>query len=145
MQNENELSATLEKQSLPTEFPLTGSASMEEVTEGEPMCIFHASVGTTVVAAASGTVMAVNDDGEEYLLALTHLSGRLHLDDTLVLRGEQSHQRGLDDRYQCHIGIGAHGDGSHEVRTEFARQEDGCRAVGSSDDGDACCLVGLEA
>ena len=85
------------------------------------------------------------DDGEEYLLALTHLSGWLHLDDTLVLRGEQSHQRGLDDRYQCHIGIGAHGDGSHEVRTEFARQEDGCRAVGSSDDGDACCLVGLEA
>ena len=37
-------------------------ASMEEVTEGEPMCIFHASVGTTVVAVASGTVMAVNDD-----------------------------------------------------------------------------------
>ena len=35
---------------------------MEEVTEGEPMCIFHASVGTTVVAVASGTVMAVNDD-----------------------------------------------------------------------------------
>ena len=51
-----------EKQSLPTEFPLTGSASMEEVSEGDPMCIFHASVGTTVVAAASGTVIAVNDD-----------------------------------------------------------------------------------
>lgn len=62
VQSESELSATLEKQSLPTEFPLTGSASMEEVTEGDPMCIFHASVGTTVVAAASGTVMAVNDD-----------------------------------------------------------------------------------
>ena len=62
VQSENELSATLEKQSLPTEFPLTGSAFMEEVTEGEPMCIFHAAVGTTVVAAASGTVMAVNDD-----------------------------------------------------------------------------------
>ena len=44
VQSENELSATLEKQSLPTEFPLPGSASMEEVTEGEPMCIFHASV-----------------------------------------------------------------------------------------------------
>ena len=59
VQSESELSATLEKQSLPTEFPLTGSAS---ITEGDPMCIFHASVGTTVVAAASGTVMAVNDD-----------------------------------------------------------------------------------
>ena len=62
VQSESELSATLEKQSLPTEFPLTGSASMEEVTEGDPMCIFHASAGTTVVAVASGTVMAVNDD-----------------------------------------------------------------------------------
>lgn len=62
VQSENELTATLEKQSLPTEFPLTGSASMEEVTEGDPMCIFHASVGTTVVAAASGSVIAVNDD-----------------------------------------------------------------------------------
>ena len=62
VQSESELSATLEKQSLPTEFPLTGSASMEEVSEGDPMCIFHASVGTTVVAAASGTVIAINDD-----------------------------------------------------------------------------------
>lgn len=34
VQSESELSATLEKQSLPTEFPLTGSASMEEVSEG---------------------------------------------------------------------------------------------------------------
>ena len=32
VQSESELSATLEKQSLPTEFPLTGSASMEEVS-----------------------------------------------------------------------------------------------------------------
>lgn len=62
VQSESELSATLEKQSLPTEFPLTGSASMEEVSEGDPMCIFHASVGTTVVAVASGTVIAINDD-----------------------------------------------------------------------------------
>lgn len=63
VQSESELSATLEKQSLPTEFPLTGSASMEEVTDGDdPMCVFHAAAGTTVVAAASGSVIAVNDD-----------------------------------------------------------------------------------
>ena len=37
VQSESELSATLEKQSLPTEFPLTGSASMEEVSEGDPI------------------------------------------------------------------------------------------------------------
>ncbi|MBE5884518.1 MAG: hypothetical protein E7291_08940 [Lachnospiraceae bacterium] len=64
VQNESELTAQLEKQSLPTEFPLNGSASMEEITEGDPMCVFTASVGVTVVATASGTVSAVNDDGE---------------------------------------------------------------------------------
>nr|WP_318686721.1 peptidoglycan DD-metalloendopeptidase family protein [uncultured Acetatifactor sp.] len=63
-QSESELTAELERQSLPSEFPLTGSASMDEVTEGDPMCIFTASAGTMVVAAASGTVTAVNDDGE---------------------------------------------------------------------------------
>lgn len=64
VQNENELTAQLEKQSLPTEFPLNGSASMEEMTDGDPLCVFNASVGITVVATARGTVMAVNDDGE---------------------------------------------------------------------------------
>lgn len=63
-QSESELAAQLEKQSTPEEFPLTGSASMEEATEGEPMCIFTASSGTMVVATASGMVTAVNDDGE---------------------------------------------------------------------------------
>lgn len=64
VQNENELTAQLEKQSLPTEFPLNGSASMEEITEGDPLCVFNASVGITIVATASGTVTAVNDDSE---------------------------------------------------------------------------------
>lgn len=64
VQSESELAAQIEKQSTPTEFPLTGSASMEEVLEGDPICIFNASVGTMVVATAGGTVMAVNDDTE---------------------------------------------------------------------------------
>ena len=63
-QSENQLSEQLEKQTMPTEFPLTGSASMEEVTEGEPMCIFTAAVGGMVVSTAGGTVTAVNDDSE---------------------------------------------------------------------------------
>lgn len=66
VQSEAELSAQIENQSIPTEFPLTGSASMEEAADGDnPICIFTASEGTTVVAAASGTVTAVADD-EEY-------------------------------------------------------------------------------
>lgn len=63
-QSESELVQQLAKQSTPSEFPLTGSASMEEVTEGDPMCIFTASEGIMVVSTASGTVSAVNDDGE---------------------------------------------------------------------------------
>ncbi len=63
-QSESELSQQLERQSTPTEFPLTGSASMEEATEGDPMCIFTAASGAMVVATAGGTVTAINDDGE---------------------------------------------------------------------------------
>lgn len=63
-QSENQLSEQLEKQTTPTEFPLTGSASMEEVTEGDPMCIFTAAAGAMVVSTAGGTVVAVNDDSE---------------------------------------------------------------------------------
>lgn len=64
VQNEAELAQQLEKQSSPTEFPLTGSATMEEITDGDPMCVFTASVGAMVVSTANGTVIAVNDDAE---------------------------------------------------------------------------------
>lgn len=63
-ESESILSQKLEKQATPSEFPLTGSASMEEVTEGNPMCIFTASVGAMVVASAHGTVTAINDENE---------------------------------------------------------------------------------
>ncbi len=63
VESEKELSQRLEKQSLPTEFPLTGSASMEESTDsGIPICIFTASEGTSVIATASGTVIVVNEE-----------------------------------------------------------------------------------
>lgn len=64
VQSENQLTAALEAQSLPTVFPLNGSASMQELTGENPMCVFTASAGIMVVATASGTVMAVNDDSE---------------------------------------------------------------------------------
>ncbi len=63
-QSENELRQEIEKQSLPTEFPLTGAASVEEFAEGEPICVFTAAVGSMVVATAKGTVIVVNDDPE---------------------------------------------------------------------------------
>jgi septal ring factor EnvC (AmiA/AmiB activator) len=63
-QVEEELKESIAKESTPSEFPLTGSASIEEVTEGDPICIFTATKGTTVVSTAKGTVTAVNDDAE---------------------------------------------------------------------------------
>ncbi len=64
VQSETALAEQLERQTTPTEFPLTGSATMEEVTEGDPMCVFTAASGTMAIATANGTVIAVNDDTE---------------------------------------------------------------------------------
>lgn len=65
VESEKELTAQLEKQSLPTEFPLTGSASMEEtLSEDKSICIFTASEGVMAVAAAAGTVTDISDDAE---------------------------------------------------------------------------------
>lgn len=61
-QNEAQLFDRLEKRSLPTEFPLTGPATLEEVTEGDPICVFAATNGAMVISTAGGTVTAVNDD-----------------------------------------------------------------------------------
>lgn len=64
-QSESELMAQIEKQSMPTEFPLNGSATMEEDTlDDAPICVFDASIGSAVVATARGTVTAVKDDAK---------------------------------------------------------------------------------
>lgn len=60
-QTADALQEELEQQSLPTAYPLTGSAGIEVVTEGEPMVIFTASDGM-VVASARGTITAVEED-----------------------------------------------------------------------------------
>lgn len=63
IKNEEELAQQLEKQQTPTEFPLSGLASMEEAEEeGNPICVFQASEGTFVLAAASGIVDSVIED-----------------------------------------------------------------------------------
>ena len=60
-QTADALQEELMQQSLPTEYPLTGSAGIEIVEEGDPMVIFTASDGM-VVASAKGTVTAVEED-----------------------------------------------------------------------------------
>ena len=57
-----ELQAQIAGQSVPTDYPLTGSASMTVITEGDPMVEFTATEGSTVVAAGKGVVTAVEED-----------------------------------------------------------------------------------
>lgn len=61
-QDADELESQLAEQSMPTASPLTGSARTEEISEGEPMCIFTGKADSTVVATATGTVLSVEDD-----------------------------------------------------------------------------------
>ena len=57
-----ELQAQIAEQSVPTDYPLTGSASMTVITDGDPMGEFTATEGSTVVAAGKGVVTAVEED-----------------------------------------------------------------------------------
>ena len=68
--------------------------TMEEAQEGDPICVFTASAGTMVVAAASGTVTAVNDDGEYgHNVWIDHGNGYVtryaHLSDVKAVRGRR--------------------------------------------------------
>ncbi|MCR2049822.1 peptidoglycan DD-metalloendopeptidase family protein [Acetatifactor muris] len=64
VQTETALSEQLEKEYLPTRLPLSERATMEDMAEGELMCVFAAAPNSMVVATASGTVTAVNEDAE---------------------------------------------------------------------------------
>ncbi len=57
-----ELQAQIAEQSVPADYPLTGSASMTVITDGDPMVEFTATEGSTVVAAGKGVVTAVEED-----------------------------------------------------------------------------------
>ncbi len=57
-----DLQVQIAEQSVPTDYPLTGSASMTVITDGDPMVEFTATEGSTVVAAGKGVVTAVEED-----------------------------------------------------------------------------------
>lgn len=103
VQAEKEAAALSEEMSLPTEFPLTGSAQMEETTvqqlreaqmvgyyqnpngnaqeedeneADQPICIFTASEGTTAIAAGTGTVLEAKEDlNYGYRVVIDHGNG----------------------------------------------------------------------
>ncbi|MBR1861839.1 MAG: peptidoglycan DD-metalloendopeptidase family protein [Lachnospiraceae bacterium] len=91
--SEAELVETLEAQAVPSEFPLTGSASFKENTGDIPECVFTASEGTTVVATAAGVVEDVLED-ETYgnAIVVDHGNGYKtyykNLGDSMVRKGD---------------------------------------------------------
>lgn len=59
---EDVLSQETIENALPKGFPLSGSATMTQAQEGEPMLIFSASSGINVVTTGTGTVEVVDAD-----------------------------------------------------------------------------------
>lgn len=59
---EDALSQETIENALPRGFPLSGSATMEESRDGDPMLIFFASQGINVITTGTGTVVSVDID-----------------------------------------------------------------------------------
>ncbi len=62
VEREAQLAEELGKQSIPSEFPLTGAATYTIKGNEAVICEFTPTEGSAVVATAKGTVIAVNDD-----------------------------------------------------------------------------------
>lgn len=62
---EDAISQEMVENAMPQGFPLSGSATMKEAEDGEPMLIFTAQQGVNVVTSGTGTVVSVSAD-EEY-------------------------------------------------------------------------------
>lgn len=61
---EDTISMETVENALPKGFPLSGTATMKEAEEGEPMLIFTAAQGVNVITAGTGTVVSVDVDTE---------------------------------------------------------------------------------
>ena len=59
---EDSLSLETVENALPKGFPLSGSATMKEAEEGDPMLIFSASQGVNVITTGTGVVVSVDAD-----------------------------------------------------------------------------------
>jgi len=76
MEELEELKAKLEALYNPSLLPLTGGASIEEVSEGDPMCLFTASKGALAIATATGTVTEIIEEPEYgYKVTIDHGNG----------------------------------------------------------------------
>ena len=79
VQKEEEREAEIVKSYIPTGFPLKGTASYNEedtTLEGNPIALFQASQGTSVIATANGKVSSVAGSAEAgYIVMIDHGNG----------------------------------------------------------------------
>lgn len=79
IKQEQKREAEIAQTYIPTGFPLKGSASYnknETELDGNPIAMFHASRGTSVVATANGTVSSIAGDvGVGYIVMIDHGNG----------------------------------------------------------------------
>lgn len=61
---EDAISMETVENALPKGFPLSGTATMKEAEEGDPMLIFTAAQGINVITTGTGTVISVDVDTE---------------------------------------------------------------------------------
>ena len=62
-----------------------------------------------------------DDDREEDLLGFRNRAQLRHLDFTLFLGGQQTHDGRLDHRHEGHVGVGGHGDRAQQFGREASR------------------------
>lgn len=70
------LTEELARYTHPTLLPLTGSATIEVLTEEEPKCVFYAADGALIIATANGVVTELTEDAESgYRVVIEHKDG----------------------------------------------------------------------
>lgn len=78
IQQQEQMEAEKAQAYIPSGFPLKGTATYnEDETEldGNPIAIFHASDGTSVISAASGTVESIDTVSNQYVVTIDHGNG----------------------------------------------------------------------
>ena len=116
--NENELTETLEAQSIPSDYPLTGSATVNPMDGDEIGCVFEASDGVTVVATASGKVSEIYED-ENYgnVVVIDHGNGYIT---TYMNKGDAMVKKG--DEVSQGTTLFIIGDGNYELRYQISNE-----------------------
>ena len=62
VETEDAISQEIVESAIPKGFPISGSATMQEAQEGDPMLIFTASQGVNVITSGTGTVLSIDVD-----------------------------------------------------------------------------------